>query len=95
MIKNFKHKGLAELFEAGRTRRVRQDLQSRCLQRLEALDQTEVLNDLYVPGFIEYRNVTVSTLTAHGVSPLSGKMVKRYGSILNNIIEVNHDRILH
>ena len=51
MIKSFKHKGLAELFEAGRTRRVRQDLQSRCLRRLEALDQAEVLNDLNVPGF--------------------------------------------
>ena len=51
MIKSFRHKGLAELFEAGRTRRVRQDLQSRCLRRLEALDQAEVLNDLKVPGF--------------------------------------------
>jgi len=29
----------------------RQDLQSRCLRRLEALDQAEVLNDLNVPGF--------------------------------------------
>ena len=51
MIKSFKHKGLNELFEAGRTRRVRQDLQSRCLRCLEALDQAEVLNDLNVPGF--------------------------------------------
>ena len=51
MIKSFKHKGLNELFEAGRTRRVRHDLQSRCLRRLEALDQAEVLNDLNVPGF--------------------------------------------
>ena len=51
MIKSFRHKGLAELFEAGRSRRVRQDLQSRCLRRLEALDQTEVLNDLNVPRF--------------------------------------------
>jgi len=48
MIKSFRHKGLAELFEGGRTRRVRQDLQSRCL---EALDQAEILNDLNVPGF--------------------------------------------
>jgi toxin HigB-1 len=51
MIKSFRHKGLAELFEAGRTSRVRQDLQSRCLRRLEALDQAEILNDLNVPGF--------------------------------------------
>ena len=51
MIKSFQHKGLAELFEAGRSRRVRQDLQSRCLRRLEALDQAEILKDLKVPGF--------------------------------------------
>ena len=51
MIKSFKHKGLCELFETGGTRRVRPNLQSRCLRRLEALDQAEVLNDLNVPGF--------------------------------------------
>jgi proteic killer suppression protein len=51
MIKNFKHKGLAEMFESERTHLVLQDLQSRCLRRLEALDQAEVLNDLNVPGF--------------------------------------------
>ena len=51
MIKSFRHKGLAELFETDRTRRVRADLHSRCLRRLEALDQAEVLSDLNVPGF--------------------------------------------
>ena len=51
MIKNFRHKGLAELFERGNTRRVRQDLQSRCLRRLEALDQAVSVTDLNVPGF--------------------------------------------
>lgn len=51
MIKNFKHKGLSELFKRGRTRRVRHDLQSRCLRRLEVLDQAELLTDLNVPGF--------------------------------------------
>ena len=51
VIKSFKHKGLVELFERGRSRRMRQDLQSRCLRRLEALDQAESLTDLNVPGF--------------------------------------------
>jgi proteic killer suppression protein len=51
MIRSFKHRGLAELFEGGRSRRVRQDLQGRCLRRLEALDQAELLTDLRVPGF--------------------------------------------
>jgi proteic killer suppression protein len=51
MIKSFKHKGLAELFEQGHSRKVRQDLQLRSLRRLDALDQAELLTDLNVPGF--------------------------------------------
>jgi proteic killer suppression protein len=51
MIMSFKHRGLAELFELGQSRRVREDLQSRSLRRLEALDQAESLTDLQVPGF--------------------------------------------
>ena len=51
MIKSFKHKGLAELFERGYSRRVRQDLKSRCLRRLEAVDQAESLTDMNIPGF--------------------------------------------
>jgi len=41
----------AQTFERGRTRRVRHDLQIRCLRRLEVLDQAEVLTDWNVPGF--------------------------------------------
>ena len=51
MITSFKHKGLVELFERGRSRRVRSDLQRRCLRRLEILDQAESLTDLNIPGF--------------------------------------------
>ncbi len=51
MIKSFKHKGPIELFENGRSHRVRSDLQERCLRRLEVLDQAESLTDLNVPGF--------------------------------------------
>ncbi|MFH0996089.1 MAG: type II toxin-antitoxin system RelE/ParE family toxin [Pseudomonadota bacterium] len=51
MIKSFSHKGLAELFERGRSRTVRQELQARSLRRLDALDQAESLADLNVPGF--------------------------------------------
>lgn len=51
MIKSFKHRGLAELFESGRSRRVRQDLQARALRRLEVLYQAESLIELNVPGF--------------------------------------------
>ncbi len=51
MIKSFKHKGLAELFERGHSAKVKQDLQSRSLRRLDALDQAESLTDLNLPGF--------------------------------------------
>jgi proteic killer suppression protein len=51
MIKSFKHKGLVELFERGHSRRIRQDLQARCLRRLEILDQVESLVELNLPGF--------------------------------------------
>lgn len=51
VIKSFKHKGLAELFERGRSRKIRQDFQSRALRRLDALDQAEALNELNIPGF--------------------------------------------
>lgn len=51
MIKSFKHKGLVELFERGSSRRVRQNLQTRALRRLEVLDQAESLTELNIPGF--------------------------------------------
>ena len=51
MIKSFKHKGLAELFERGHSRKIKQDLQSRALRRLDALDQAESLSELSIPGF--------------------------------------------
>ena len=51
MIKSFKHKGLFELFDSGGSRKVRQDLQTRVLRRLDALDQAKSLVDLNVPGF--------------------------------------------
>jgi toxin HigB-1 len=51
MIKSFRHKGLAELFEYGRSSKIRQDLQQRLLRRLDALDQAETLGELNIPGF--------------------------------------------
>ena len=50
MIRSFMNKGLVELFERGHSRRIRQDLQRRCLRRLEALDQAESLTDLNIPS---------------------------------------------
>ena len=51
MIKSFGHRGLAELFETGESRRVRKELWTRSLRRLDALDKAEALTDLQIPGF--------------------------------------------
>ncbi len=51
MIKSFRHKGLAELFDTGVSAKVRSDLRGRALRRLDALDQAMSLADLRVPGF--------------------------------------------
>ena len=51
MIKSFRHKGLAELFEKGVSAKVRHDLQVRAIRRLDAVHQATKLRDLNVPGF--------------------------------------------
>jgi len=51
MIRNFRHKGLKELFETGASRKVRSDLQARALRRLDALNDAEELSELSIPGF--------------------------------------------
>ncbi len=55
MIKTFRHAGLRELFERGRSSRVRADLHRRALVRLKALDEAAKPSDLDVPGFNFHR----------------------------------------
>lgn len=51
MIRSFRHKGLAELFETGASRTIRPDLVARTLRRLDALHHAKALEDLRLPGF--------------------------------------------
>jgi proteic killer suppression protein len=51
MIRSFRHKGLADLYRTGKSAKVRPDLQSRILRRLDALNAAGDLVDLNVPGF--------------------------------------------
>lgn len=51
MIKTFKHKGLRELFETKRTRRVEQQYQARCAEILKAIDTAASTLDLNLPGY--------------------------------------------
>jgi toxin HigB-1 len=55
VIKSFRHAGLRELFETGKSPRVRQDLQRRALVRLKVLDVAVTPSDLDVPGFNFHR----------------------------------------
>ena len=51
MIKSRKSKGLKELFETGRSAKVRLDLHSRIIRRLDAMKNAKSLQNLNVPGF--------------------------------------------
>jgi toxin HigB-1 len=55
VIRSFRHSGLRELFETGKSARVRSDLQRRALVRLKVLDEAVVPTDLNVPGFNFHR----------------------------------------
>ena len=94
VIKSFGHKGFGELFERGRSRRVRPDLQIRCLRRLDALDQAESLMDLNVPGFDFHalhglpKRYSIHVNGPWCMTSLNGKTTKLCGLILSNIIEV-------
>lgn len=50
-IKSYRHTGLKELLETGKTRKVRQDLQKRTRDRLSALHAARDLRDVNQPGF--------------------------------------------
>jgi proteic killer suppression protein len=51
VLKTFKSKGLAELWEADRTAKIDARLHRRILKRLDALDEAERPEDVNVPGF--------------------------------------------
>jgi len=55
VIKSFRHKGLARLFQEDDPTGIRPDLVKRCRSRLTALDVAERLGDLNVPGFNFHR----------------------------------------
>lgn len=51
MIKSWRHKGLKELFTAGKSAKVRADQQKKCLRLLDALQQAAAPDDMNVPGW--------------------------------------------
>ena len=55
MIRTFRNKGLAELWETNKTGAIDQRLHRRILVRLDALNKALRLEDLRVPGFDFHR----------------------------------------
>jgi proteic killer suppression protein len=51
MLKSFKHKGLKELFETGKSHKVPPNLKSKCLRRLDMLDASTTPEEMNIPGF--------------------------------------------
>jgi toxin HigB-1 len=50
MIKSFKNKGLAELFQTGKTAKIASEMHERIIRRLDMLDAARSPNDMRAPG---------------------------------------------
>jgi proteic killer suppression protein len=51
MIRTFSHKGLEQLFETGKSRRVSADLQKRLVRQLDFLNRAASPQDMDLPGY--------------------------------------------
>ena len=51
MIRTFRHKGLKQLFETGRSRAVSADLHRRLLRQLDLLNRAAQVSDMNLPGY--------------------------------------------
>ena len=51
MIQSFNHKGLKELFETGRSKRVEGQLRQRLILQLDQLHHAATVQDMALPGY--------------------------------------------
>ena len=51
VIRTYRHKGLEELFNKGKSRRVDARYQAKAIRCLDLINQTEALSELNIPGF--------------------------------------------
>jgi proteic killer suppression protein len=51
VVRNFRHKGLSEFFNTGRTKHINRALHARVARVLNALNAATCLTDLALPGF--------------------------------------------
>jgi len=70
MIGSFRHKGLKELFEVGKTAKIEKPLHPRAMRILDALDRAKVPTDMRIPGFkfhpLQGFNPTRYSVHVHG-----------------------------
>jgi proteic killer suppression protein len=71
MIKTFKSKGLAELWETGETKKIDAKMHERILRRLYRLEQTEDVQEMNIAGFAfhRFRNIKPIRYTVHVNGP--------------------------
>jgi len=51
MIRSFRHKGLAELYETSRSAKIDKRMHARILRRLDTLASASAFEDLAIPGY--------------------------------------------
>ena len=51
MVRSFRHKGLAELFQNGKSGKIDRRLHQRVLERLDALDAATKPDHMNIPGY--------------------------------------------
>ncbi len=69
VIKSFKHKGLRQLFESGRTAGVQPNHAKRLRLQLAALDSAHTIDDMQMPGW--------------RLHPLKGELASRWAITVN------------
>ena len=68
MIRSFRNKGLAELWETGISKRIDRRMAKRIMRRLEALHDAETPQDLNIPGF-DFHRLADGRCTLHVNGP--------------------------
>jgi toxin HigB-1 len=51
VIESFRHKGLKELFETGRSAKVPPQLHQRCIDKMDVVDAATDLKEMNLPGY--------------------------------------------
>lgn len=90
MIKNFKHKGLKELFEAGKSAKISSAIHVRCLRRLDALNAAKAPDDMNIQGFDFHKLKRSGRYTVHVNGPWCVTFDFKEGNAIDVDLEQYH-----